>query len=64
VKLKAKIESRISYVSFKRLVPGAFNSDFIGSIGTALPWTQLAELHVRADAGRGVAAQVGIESKC
>jgi len=30
LKLKAKLESRILYLSFKRLVPGAFNVGLTG----------------------------------
>jgi len=37
LKLKAKLESRFSFYSFKRLVPGAFNGNLIGSACTALP---------------------------
>ena len=37
LKLKAKFESSLSYYSFKRLDPGAFNVGFIGSTCTALP---------------------------
>jgi len=33
--LKARLESRLSYVSIKRSVPGAFNLNFIGSTCTA-----------------------------
>jgi len=36
-KLKAKLESTLSYDSFKRLVPGALNGDLIGSTCAALP---------------------------
>jgi hypothetical protein len=35
--LKAKVESNLSYFSFKRLGPGAFNVGLIGSTCTALP---------------------------
>jgi hypothetical protein len=35
--LKAKFEGGSTYYSFKRLVPGAFKMDFIGSTCTALP---------------------------
>jgi len=35
---KATFESGLSYFSFKRSVPGAFNVGLIGSICTALPW--------------------------
>jgi hypothetical protein len=35
--LKAKFESGLSYVSFKGLMPGAFNVGLIGSSCTALP---------------------------
>jgi len=37
LKLKAKFESGSSYLSFKRLVTGAFNMEFIGSTFTARP---------------------------
>jgi hypothetical protein len=35
--LKAKNESSLSYYSFKRLVPGAFNMRFMGLRCTAVP---------------------------
>jgi hypothetical protein len=35
--LKAKFESGLSYFSFNRLIPGAFNVGLIGSTCTALP---------------------------
>ena len=35
--LKAEVESSISHFSFKRLVPGAFNTGLIGSTCAALP---------------------------
>ena len=38
VVLKAKLDSSLSYYSFERLFPGAFNVGFIGSTCTALPW--------------------------
>ena len=37
LKLKANLESSLTYFSFERLVPGAFNVSLIGSICTALP---------------------------
>jgi len=36
--LKAKYEACSSNVSFKSLLPGAFNVGFMGSTCTALPW--------------------------
>jgi hypothetical protein len=37
VEFESKLESGLSYVGFKRLVPGGFNLGFIGSTCTALP---------------------------
>ena len=37
VEIEAKLESSLSYSSFKRLVPGALNVGLIGSTCTALP---------------------------
>ena len=39
VNLKAKLESNLSYFSFRRLVPGAFNLVFMGWTCTTLPRT-------------------------
>ena len=38
LKPKAKLESSLSYFSYKRLDPGGFNLGLIGSTCTALPW--------------------------
>jgi len=48
--LKAKIESGVSYFSFKSLIPGAFNVTLIGSACTALP-SAAAARHAAAFAG-------------
>jgi hypothetical protein len=52
--LKAKLESSTSHYGFKRLIPGGFNMDFIGSTCTALPGCSRRH---------GEAAQVEFESK-
>jgi hypothetical protein len=41
LKLKATFEGGLSYFSFKRLVPGAFNVVLIGSSCAAVPWRRL-----------------------
>jgi hypothetical protein len=43
--LTAKFEGGSSYYPFKRLVPGAFNMDFIGETCTALPCTSPSPRH-------------------
>ena len=49
MKLKAKLESRISCFSFKHSVLGAFNMGLIGSTCTALPGAAAAEEMVAED---------------
>jgi len=49
LKLKAKLESRISCFSFKHSVLGAFNMGLIGSTCTALPGAAAAEEMVAED---------------
>jgi hypothetical protein len=74
LKLKAKLESGTSDFNFKRLAPGPFTMDLIGSTCTALPRERNEELllEVHVAEGRGeeshgkadhnLAAQVEIES--
>jgi len=72
--MKAKFESGSSYLSFKRSDPGAINVGLIGGTCTALPGERgrgraargerLREVDAEVAGGaRGVAAQVGFESK-
>ena len=42
--MKAKLESGLPDFSFKRLVPGAFNVDLIGSACTVLAWEDVKML--------------------
>jgi hypothetical protein len=48
---ESNLESDSSYLSFKSIVQGAFNMDFIGSTCTALPW----RVWRRAPRGRALA---------
>jgi hypothetical protein len=53
--LKAEVESGSSQFSFKRLVPGGFNLDFIGSTCTALPRRAVSAAQRRRPTASGTA---------
>jgi len=51
LQLKAKFESGPSYLSFKIIAPGGFNTGFIGSSCAGLPWRSVRPLTTPRDSG-------------